>query len=70
VQNLFAFVRESRLSDFPVALAEDRPWPADLVHPRAYVTATVPAQMSPRMIREVLRALPHFPSKILRHLRR
>lgn len=70
VQNLFAFVREARLPDFPAAVAADRPWPADLVHPRAYVTATVPAQMSPRMLREVLRALPHFPSKVIRHFRR
>jgi hypothetical protein len=34
------------------------------------VTATVPSQMSPRMLKEVVLALPHFPGKILRHLRR
>jgi hypothetical protein len=39
-------------------------------HPRAYVTATVPSQMSPRMLKEVLRAMPHFPAKILRHFGR
>jgi SAM-dependent methyltransferase len=70
VQNLFVFVRESRLGSFPAAVAADRPWPADLVHPRAYVTATVPSQMSPRMLKEVLRAMPHFPAKILRHFGR
>jgi hypothetical protein len=68
VQNLFLFVRESRLADFPKAREASRPWPQDLVHPRAYVTATVPSQMSPRMLKEVALALPHFPGKILKHL--
>lgn len=67
VQNMFAFVRDARLADFPAARAALLPWPADLVHPRAYVTATVPRQMSPRMLKEVARALPHFPGKILKH---
>ena len=70
VQNLFLFVRESRLADVPKARESSRDWPVDLVHPRAYVTATVPSQMSPRMLREVFLALPHFPGKILRHLRK
>ncbi len=70
VQNLFAFVRENRLSDFPAATTAVRPWPTDVVHPRAYVRATVPAEMSPRMLKEVLRALPHFPGKVLAHFRR
>lgn len=70
VQNAFAFVREARLADFPAAAAAVRPWPTDLVHPRAYVRATVPAEMSPRMLKEVARALPHFPGKVLAHLRR
>jgi SAM-dependent methyltransferase len=70
VQNLFLFVREDRLGDYPLAREAARPWPHDLVHPRAYVTATVPSQMSPRMLKEVLLAMPHFPAKILRHLRK
>ena len=69
VQNAFAFVKGSRLADFPEAVAEDRPWPTDLVHPRAYVRATVPSEMSPRMLKEVAKALPHFPAKVLKHLR-
>jgi SAM-dependent methyltransferase len=68
VQNLFLFVRESRLGDYPKAQAASRPWPQDLVHPRAYVTATVPSQMSPRMLKELLFALPYFPRKIFKHL--
>ena len=51
------------------ASAAVRPLPSDLVHPRAYVRATVPSQMSPRMLKEVARALPHFPAKILGHFR-
>lgn len=69
VQNVFAFVREARLGEFPEAVAANRPWPTDLVHPRAYVRATVPAEMSPRMLKEVAKALPHFPGKVLKHLR-
>ena len=70
VQNLFAFVRETRLSDYPVAREASRPLPTDLVHPRAYLRATVPSEMSPRMLKEVARALPHFPAKVLAHFRR
>ena len=70
VQNLFAFVRETRLSDYPDARDASRPLPTDLVHPRAYLRATVPSEMSPRMLKEVARALPHFPAKILAHFRR
>jgi len=70
VQNLFAFVKESRLGDFPTARAAVRPLPTDLVHPRAYVRATVPAQMSPRMLKEVARALPYFPGQVLAHFRK
>lgn len=69
VQNVFAFVKETRLGEFPEAVAANRPWPTDLVHPRAYVRATVPAEMSPRMLKEVAKALPHFPGKVLKHLR-
>ena len=66
-QNLFAFVKESRVSEFAEAVRLSRPPPTDLAHPRAYVKATVPREMSPRMLKEVLRALPYFPGKILRH---
>lgn len=66
-QNLLAFVRRSRLSDYAAAQATSLPWPTDLVHPRAYVRATVPSQMSPRMLKEVARALPYFPTQIWRH---
>ncbi len=70
VQNMFAFVAKPRLANFPKATAAARPdWPTDVVHPRAYVRATVPKEMSPRMIKEVFRALPHFPKKILKHWR-
>ena len=69
VQNVFAFVRESRLKDYPKAVEATRPLPTDLVHPRAYVRATVPSEMSPRMLKEVVRALPHFPGKVLDHFR-
>jgi len=70
VQNMFAFVKKSRLGDFPKAAAGSQPWPADLVHPRAYVRATVPSEMSPRMLKEVVRALPYFPGKVMAHLRK
>jgi len=58
------------LADYPKAYEAARPWPQDLVHPRAYVTATVPSQMSPRMLKEVFFALPYFPGKIFKHLRK
>ncbi len=66
-QNMFAFVKESRANDFPEAVELSGLAPTDLVHPRAYVKATVPREMSPRMVKEVLRALPHIAGKILRH---
>jgi SAM-dependent methyltransferase len=69
-QNLFVFIRRERLSDYAKAKAAAQTWPTDLVHPRAYVRATVPEQMSPRMLKEVLRALPYFPGKIARHFGR
>lgn len=68
-QNIFAFIKRNRLQDFPKAAAAARLWPTDLVHPRAYVRATVPSEMSPRMLKEVLLALPHFPQKIWNHFR-
>lgn len=69
VQNLFAFVKETRLAEFQTARAATRQWPTDVVHPRAYVRATVPAQMSPRMLKEVMRALPYFPGKVREHFK-
>jgi SAM-dependent methyltransferase len=70
VQNMFAFVRQTRKADFAKAAAASQPWPTDLVHPRAYVKATVPSEMSPRMLKEVVRALPHFPGKVMEHFRK
>lgn len=70
LQNLMVYVRGTRLGDFPAAVAASRPWPVNLVHPRAYLRATVPGEMSPRMLREVARALPYFPGQIWRHFRR
>ena len=69
-QNLFVFIRESALSDHPAVLAAERLLPTDLVHPRGFMKAALPREMSPRMLAEVLRALPTFPGKILRHFRR
>ncbi len=69
-QNIFVFLRETRLGSFPAAVAAQLPWPVDLVHPRAYLVATVPSEMSPRMAVEVLKALPHFPGKVAAHFRR
>ena len=70
VQNAFAFVKKTRLQDFPKAQQAARPWPTDLVHPRAYVRATVPSEMSPRMLKEVALALPYFPGKVLAHIKK
>lgn len=70
VQNIFVFIKRSRLTGFPAAVEASRSGPADLVHPRAYVKATVPREMSPRMLKEVVKALPYFPGKILGHLRK
>lgn len=70
IQNLFVFVRTIRLGDFPMARNRSREMPSDLVHPRAFMRAALPSEMSPRMLREVLRALPHFPRQILAHLRK
>lgn len=66
-QNMFAFVKESRADGFPEAARMSRPGPVDLVHPRAYVKATVPEEMSPRMLKEVARALPHLGKRIFQH---
>ena len=70
-QNMFVFIKQDRVADFPAAVESCRcAGPVDLVHPRAYVKAAVPQEMSPRMIKEVLRALPYFPGKILTHLKK
>lgn len=68
-QNMLAFVRQSRLGEFPDAQAAVRTGPAAIVHPRAFVRATVPGEMTPAMLARVARALPGFPAKIIRHLR-
>jgi SAM-dependent methyltransferase len=69
-QNMFVFVKGDPLAKHG-ALVElsQQPFPSDVVHPQAYVTATVPQEMSPRMITNVLQALPHFPGKVLQHLK-
>ena len=70
-QNMFVFIQQDCVARFPVAVESCRgAGPVDLVHPRAYVKATVPQEMSPRMIKEVVKALPYFPGKIARHLRK
>ena len=70
MQNLFAFIHRDQVDRFPDAARQRRDWPSDLVHPRAYERATVPSEMSPRMLKEILRALPYFPSKIGRQLKK
>jgi SAM-dependent methyltransferase len=69
VQNTFVFIKRSRMADFPIATEMTRSGPTDLVHPRAYVETTLPREMSPRMVQEVLRALPFFPGKIFQLMR-
>jgi SAM-dependent methyltransferase len=70
-QNMFLFVRQDMFSKFPWTTAlPSHAHPLDMVHPQAYVTATVPSAMSPRMIKEVIKALPYFPAKVRKHLRK
>ena len=70
-QNMFAFIKQERVVGFPAAVNQCvAVVTAHLVHPRAYVKATVPQEMSPRMIKEVMKALPHFPGKIAAHLKK
>jgi SAM-dependent methyltransferase len=69
-QNLLVFIRATRVAEFPEAVSAQRQWPVDLVHPRAYLVATVPREMSPRMAVEVLKALPYFPAKVAAHFGR
>jgi SAM-dependent methyltransferase len=70
-QNMFVFIEEDQRAAYAALIDSFRgSFPKDIVHPQAYVTATVPNEMSPRMLKEVVRALPHFPGKILRHLRK
>jgi SAM-dependent methyltransferase len=71
VQNLFVFIKQSKIQNYPAAVEISRqPFPTNVVHPRAYVKATVPQEMSPRMLKEVAKALPYFPQKILDHLKK
>lgn len=69
-QNILVFVRADQAERFKELADKCRGLPVNLVHPRAYLAATVPSEMSPRMLREVVRALPYFPGKILRHFTR
>jgi SAM-dependent methyltransferase len=69
-QNLFAFVHTSKLHQFESAQNASVSMPTDLVHPRAFEAAALPSAMSPRMVLEVTKALPHFPKKVWQHLRR
>lgn len=69
-QNMLVFVRSARVADFPEAVAEARTELTDLVHPRAFVRTAIPSEMTPRMLKEVVRALPYFPAKIAQRLRR
>jgi SAM-dependent methyltransferase len=67
-QNIFMFVHRDSVAKFSWAANYIRTdAPLDIVHPEAYETAALPAKMSPRMLKEVARALPSFPAKILRH---
>lgn len=70
VQNAFVFIRRTAVASYPEALLAVREMPFDLVHPRAFMKAAVPREMSPRMLKEVLRALPYFPAKVLQHFGR
>lgn len=65
-QNMFVFAKEGTLSKYS-ALSKyvDSVMPANLVHPQAYETATVPELMSPRMIKQLALAIPHFPAKLM-----
>jgi SAM-dependent methyltransferase len=70
-QNMLTFIKHEELAKYPAAVELGRqPFPPDVVHPQAYVTAALPREMSPRMIRNVIQAIPHFPGKLLRHLRK
>lgn len=69
-QNLFAFIHPSHTAAVESARKATSPLPRNLVHPRAWLAATVPQSMSPRMLPLVVRALPHFPAKIITHLRK
>lgn len=67
-QNMFVLARQDRVPVLRPQLMDGLPPILDLCHPRAYMTATVPRQMSPRMLLQVLKALPYFPGKVLKFL--
>lgn len=70
-QNILLFLRREEIPRFAWAANYLRTnAPMDIVHPEAYETAALPSKMSPRMLKEVARALPHFPGKIREHLRK
>jgi hypothetical protein len=69
-QNILMFLHKDAVARHPWAASYVRTdAPLDIVHPEAYETAALPAKMSPRMLKEVARALPTFPAKIRAHLR-
>ena len=63
-QNTFAFVRATRVADFPVAIAETRALPMDLIHPRAFVRIAIPSEMTPRMLKKSLVRFHIFPPRL------
>jgi SAM-dependent methyltransferase len=70
-QNILLFMHKSVVDRYAWALNYVRTdAPLDIVHPDAYETAALPAKMSPRMLKEVVRALPTFPAKIRAHMRK
>jgi len=70
-QNMLVFIQGNQLEKFKAVIELGRQrFPPDVVHPQAYITATVPREMSPRMIKNVLQALPHFPGKVLLYLKK
>ena len=70
-QNILLFVRKGEVNRFPWAANYIRSdAPLDIAHPEAYETAALPSKMSPRMLKEVIRALPTFPAKVRAHMRK
>jgi SAM-dependent methyltransferase len=69
-QNILLFLRREVIPTYPWAVSHPKTdVPVDLVHPKAYEAAALPCEMSPRMLKAVAQALPHFPGKIVRHLK-
>jgi SAM-dependent methyltransferase len=68
-QNLFAFVRSSRLPDFPTAVASAANWPPDIVHPRNWARAAVPSEMTLMAGVRLAKALRYMPARLCACLR-